>query len=367
MAFLSLLFVSLGYGCLSRIRASLLIVRAVTLESFYSRYERYTHDLALYSPHEQAIFVGAVVPQDQGSIVQLIKHLILCLARAGSDDQHPGVRYARLLNGLLGVFSRGLDGVQSRVSSPKWRQRRELPRAVDEDASMSTMSSEGPVALARTSTVSDVASTSRRPSVQIIAPKKMAAVVEHKIEERVIDLSSESPTHPAAPVHSMPVMEHFNATNNGGYYVHIHNGMAHGTHNTDQTTTHSYADTSYTSVAANEAPHTAPHTHPQHMYATPVATPGATAYGPHPPPGYVHYQQQQQQHASPPFQFDLNWPPVEVDGLTHLLSDEHSLDGDFWISLPNHAQWQTSWPVGPPGAAGGAQMQSIPMNGRHGM
>ena len=45
------------------------------------------------------------------------------------------------------------------------------------------------------------------------------------------------------------------------------------------------------------------------------------------------------------FHFDLNWPPMEPDGLAQMLSDEHSLDGDFWMSLPSHAQWQ-SWPAG---------------------
>ncbi len=58
----------------------------------------------------QAVFVGAVVPQDQSNIVQLIKKVIMCLAYASSDENHSGVRYARLLNGLLRVFSRGVDG-----------------------------------------------------------------------------------------------------------------------------------------------------------------------------------------------------------------------------------------------------------------
>jgi len=45
------------------------------------------------------------------------------------------------------------------------------------------------------------------------------------------------------------------------------------------------------------------------------------------------------------FQFDLNWTSMEADGLTQMLADEHSLDGDFWMSLPNQAAWQT-WPAG---------------------
>ncbi|KAG8923873.1 hypothetical protein FRC02_010838 [Tulasnella sp. 418] len=61
----------------------------------------------------KALFIGAVVPPDQRPTVHLLKRLILCLACGSSDDQHPGVRYARLLNGLLMIFSRGADGVDT--------------------------------------------------------------------------------------------------------------------------------------------------------------------------------------------------------------------------------------------------------------
>ncbi len=36
---------------------------------------------------------------------------------------------------------------------------------------------------------------------------------------------------------------------------------------------------------------------------------------------------------------------MEADGLTQMLADEHSLDGDLLMSLPNQAAWQT-WPAG---------------------
>jgi hypothetical protein len=66
----------------------------------------------------QAVFTGAIVPCDQRDTVHLLKRLIVCLACASTDEQHPGVRYARLLIGLLRTFSRGTDYVESRAQTP---------------------------------------------------------------------------------------------------------------------------------------------------------------------------------------------------------------------------------------------------------
>jgi hypothetical protein len=66
----------------------------------------------------KAVFTGAIVPCDQRDTVRLLKRLIVCLACASTDEQHPGVRYARLLNGLLRTFSRGTDYVESGAQTP---------------------------------------------------------------------------------------------------------------------------------------------------------------------------------------------------------------------------------------------------------
>ncbi|KDQ49197.1 hypothetical protein JAAARDRAFT_43035 [Jaapia argillacea MUCL 33604] len=66
----------------------------------------------------KAVFIGAIVADDQPETLALLKRLIVCLACASTDEQHPGVRYARLLNGLLRTFSRGRDFVESRAQSP---------------------------------------------------------------------------------------------------------------------------------------------------------------------------------------------------------------------------------------------------------
>ncbi|KAH8830085.1 hypothetical protein DL96DRAFT_915862 [Flagelloscypha sp. PMI_526] len=61
----------------------------------------------------KALFIGAVVPLDQRATVHLLKKLIVALAASSTDDLHPGIRYARLLNALLRTFSRGADFVDS--------------------------------------------------------------------------------------------------------------------------------------------------------------------------------------------------------------------------------------------------------------
>jgi hypothetical protein len=58
----------------------------------------------------QAVFTGAVVPSDQRVIMQLLKRAIVCLVNSSTDEQHTGVRYARMLNGLMRMLSKGVDG-----------------------------------------------------------------------------------------------------------------------------------------------------------------------------------------------------------------------------------------------------------------
>lgn len=45
------------------------------------------------------------MPEKQRSILRLVKSSTFCLASASPDEQHVGVRYARLLNGLIRTFS----------------------------------------------------------------------------------------------------------------------------------------------------------------------------------------------------------------------------------------------------------------------
>jgi hypothetical protein len=198
-----------------------------------------------------------------------------------------------------------------------------------------------------------------------VAVQSRGVQIAQKVEERAIDLATEKYSHPniqMAPSTTMVGRSNGNEVAPNGYYISVHNGVQ----NTSSNPTHVHHTAqahAYTYATANGVPAAPPAHTQQQMYATPVTTPGPGVYGPQPPPGYVQYQQQQQQqhNGSPPFQFDLNWPPVEVDGMTQLLSDEHSLDGDFWMSLPNNAQWPTPWPVGT------SNVSAMQMNARQGM
>ncbi|KAK4702747.1 hypothetical protein P7C70_g3474, partial [Phenoliferia sp. Uapishka_3] len=70
----------------------------------------------------KAVYVGAVTPSDRTVIIRLLKRLIFVLACASTDEQHPGVRYARLLNGLLRAFSSGQDSLAAtRAQTPARR------------------------------------------------------------------------------------------------------------------------------------------------------------------------------------------------------------------------------------------------------
>lgn len=53
----------------------------------------------------KAVFVGSVMPDKERHILRLVKSSTFCLASASPDEQHVGVRYARLLNGLIRTFS----------------------------------------------------------------------------------------------------------------------------------------------------------------------------------------------------------------------------------------------------------------------
>jgi hypothetical protein len=66
----------------------------------------------------KAVYVEAVAPLDRTVILRVLKRLIFVLACASTDEQHPGVRYARLLNGLLRAFSQGQESAaQTRAPS----------------------------------------------------------------------------------------------------------------------------------------------------------------------------------------------------------------------------------------------------------
>ncbi|KAM0754657.1 hypothetical protein T439DRAFT_118591 [Meredithblackwellia eburnea MCA 4105] len=70
----------------------------------------------------KAVYVEAVAPLDRTVIVRLLKRLIFVLACASTDEQHPGVRYARLLNGLLRAFSQGQESMSAtRAPTPARR------------------------------------------------------------------------------------------------------------------------------------------------------------------------------------------------------------------------------------------------------
>lgn len=76
----------------------------------------------------KAVYVEAVAPLDRTVIIRLLKRLIFVLACASTDEQHPGVRYARLLNGLLRAFSQGHESMaQTRAPTPA--RRNSLPGA----------------------------------------------------------------------------------------------------------------------------------------------------------------------------------------------------------------------------------------------
>lgn len=55
----------------------------------------------------KAIFVDAVSQADRDTILRLLKRLIFVLAACASNELHPGVRYARLLNSLLRNYLQG--------------------------------------------------------------------------------------------------------------------------------------------------------------------------------------------------------------------------------------------------------------------
>lgn len=70
----------------------------------------------------KAVYVEAVAPLDRQVILRVLKRLIFVLACASTDEQHPGVRYARLLNGLLRAFSQGQESAaQTRAATPSRR------------------------------------------------------------------------------------------------------------------------------------------------------------------------------------------------------------------------------------------------------
>lgn len=283
------------------------------------------------------MFVGAVVPQDQRDIVQLIKKVILCLAHASSDDQHYGIRYARLLNGLLRVFSRGVDGVASQVNSPKRHVLSDLPlvKTDDSDREMSTLQPMAPPA----SNNSDGAHPKLNGNSSRMNGVNGTSSVNHDSHMNGMDIDSQRQIRPLPPI---------NTSLEGPAHPPPGNAYYHSPrHRMPPTSAHPHSPSQAQVFSpGGSAPHSFPHPqqHQQRqMYAQrSQGTTSSNGYNVNQGGGSSGFEVFQPGYQ---FQFDLNWPPMEPDGLAQMLSDDHSLDGDFWMSLPNRAQWQT-WPVG---------------------
>lgn len=77
----------------------------------------------------KAVYTEAVAKDDRLTIVNLLTSLIKCLAAASNDEQHPGVRYARLLTGLLRTFNKGDgSGMDTRANPTPMRRNSDPPR-----------------------------------------------------------------------------------------------------------------------------------------------------------------------------------------------------------------------------------------------
>lgn len=85
---------------LIKIAVDILYVRQV-LAHVPWRYFTYLSYASVYLI--KALAVSAVVEQDRPGIILLLKKLMACIATSSSDEQHPGVRYARFLSSLLKV------------------------------------------------------------------------------------------------------------------------------------------------------------------------------------------------------------------------------------------------------------------------
>lgn len=408
----------------------------------------------------QAVFVGAVVPQDQRAIVQLVKKVIVALACASSDDQHYGVRYARLLNGLLRVFSRGVDGVASQVGTPKRRSHDFLSSKVglsgpfhSDNRTTAHRKGNGLHAASISETLfpapppsTPMAPTNRGTSRQrnvdsyeaeaslppapqhILRSPATEAVLAHlpmprldantSVQWRVMSNHTHSRSHShshsdvahmcsaAHQPHMIPTDALFGgrsrACSSDGHYV--NSEMPHSPyaqqqatmrahhHSTDIPRVHTHSQSQNVYQANNfhssassssmvemsqssgpRAP-TANGAYDYDLYnsvppangashSTPTAT--ATNGNPGASPSGVLTSPTGSLTGIPignPSQFDLNWPSSEVDGLAQMLADDHTLDGDFWMSLPNlTVPWQ-SWPQSV-GGGGGGRRESDGMNG----
>lgn len=250
-----------------------------------------------------------MVPQDQRKLVQLVKKVIVCLACASPDEQHPGVRYARLLNGLLRVFSRGVDGVTSQVSTPKRRAHSDLPSVAEGDMYPSkpalppSVQASGP-------------STNGLSAAHTTAHTEMQSIAQIKHDD--------SPRMKVALPHALQ-------TSDDAFYANAHAQQLQPPMHAHQSQSQPQYASSTQSFPDARAPQ-------QQLFAAESAPAPTNGYNVNQPFDLFPSSNYN-------FQFDLNWPPVGVDGLAQMLTDDHSLDGDFWMSLPNRAQWQ-SWPSG---------------------
>jgi hypothetical protein len=366
----------------------------------------------------QAVFVGAVVPQDQRAIVQLVKKVIVCLACASSDDQHSGVRYARLLNGLLRVFSKGVDGVASQIATPKRRSqdfsskatintKKNAPesRTADqtgEDPVPSTKSMENSVFERTATSQPSSASSTGHEGQKVPSPPRSADAPSFPTASHHV---MRSPGTEAVLAHlPMPRLDANASLWRRGSHHYLHpssvqpRSAAHQPHailtnplfngRAESHSSHISEGNFTSNELANEAySHHQPHMIQDHQEATllhghqhtiysaangyssssePISqldlSPPQSANAPNPGAPYEVYCAHSV--PAPPSsaattspsgsltgipignasQFDLNWPPTEVDGLTQVLVDDHAVDGDFWMSLPRLGGTWQNWP-----------------------
>ncbi|PAV15145.1 specific RNA polymerase II transcription factor [Pyrrhoderma noxium] len=351
----------------------------------------------------KAVFVGAVLPQDARPIIHLVKKVIVFLACASPDDQHAGVRYARLLNGLLRVFSRGLDGVTSQVGTPKRRAtqtefppnsppRSPLSRQVgpppdsgfSESAessglllppgeASSSSSSRSVFTTAHSLTSSHLVNPSvpnhkyDRPlqTTRLTRSPATEAVLAHLPMPR-LDVSANFPgstrsqqsmlASSSLQQHPIPTDAFFGRSLNPHTNASFHNNLTSTTYSNIPHTNslHHHQQQPHSQPHSHSHPHSHNHSHSQPQPQLYSQTSHAPPCGPYDIPPTLPFDLAQfrpspTQTTSPATsahnlsQFDLSWPATEADGLAQMLADDHALDGDFWMSLPSHVQWQ-AWP-----------------------
>lgn len=297
------------------------------------------------------------------------------------------MRYARLLNGLLKVFSRGVDGVTSRIGSPKSRAS-ELTTELQTTPTPKT--NEQPVAEkvpTRISNPSPALTVSESTESTLSEASQQSAHFQPTIPTPPLDPAAlvRSPGTEAILAH-LP-MPRLDASEGPLTMRHLLAPTTNGFQGERQPSVQALNPPSFgNGLSSGPYQYPAPPSSQPQQQQQPSQHhqlyPSAHAHG-HPPPGhgtgYATNAQQQPTsgdtgvvngvNGNVPFNmyqanpahghgatgfppFDLNWPAMEPDGLAQMLADDHALNGDFWMSLSSRAQWQT-WPQanGGPGAA----------------